>query len=278
MAEYRKLPPIGPRVLSPEQQAALDALDKPNNRGKRISKKEPTEGGNSKSSKSTKRKTGEGDSSHQKKKKIKKMARSSKSPTPPRSEHDDENEEEVPSPPPSPKQTIPLSDPIITPLVSSQQTTLPPPPPIIPISTTHLSSPILPESTTTTNPNPTVNVNVSDTGATTVTETPVVTKPFYPIHSTNSGATFGGENDEYDSTYFSPYRLPTDDDIDTPFTTQHLQEIHEKPDCLLDDSKAYSGVVLKAFLETAIDQYTKAIEKSTQAVDASTSSCKQATT
>lgn len=47
---------------------------------------------------------------------------------------------------------------------------------------------------------------------------------------------------------------------------------------MLEDIKAYSGVVFKAFLETSLEQYTTSIEKSTQAVDASTSSCKKAST
>ena len=84
---------------------------------------------------------------------------------------------------------------------------LPPPPPVTstPISTTQLPPPIISQTTTTMIPEPTVEVNVSDTGATTVTETPIIHKPLSPTHSTDSGATLGGENDEYDSTYFSPY-------------------------------------------------------------------------
>ena len=187
---------------------------------------------------------------------------------------------EVPTPPLSPKQTIPLYVPIVTPPVTTQATTLPPPPPItsIPFSTIPLSSPIIIESTTTTIPKPIVEVNVSDTGATTATETPIITKPHSPTNSTDSGATLGGEDEDFDSIYFSPYMLPTDDDVDVPVTSQHLQGINDKLDRLLEDSKAYGGVVLKAFLEIAIEQYTQAIDKSTKAVDESTSTCKKATT
>ncbi|XP_023748912.2 pollen-specific leucine-rich repeat extensin-like protein 2 [Lactuca sativa] len=222
------------------------------------------------------------------------MARRSKSPTPPSSENDKADEEvkshhksprgntrprsptptepihdKIPTLPPSPKQTISVSVPIDPPPTTSQPTTsLPPPPPVTstPISTTHLPPPIISQTTTTTIPELTVEVNVSDTGATTVTKTPIIHKPLSPTHSTDSGATLGGENDEYDSTYFSPYRLPTDDDADAPITTQHLQNINEKLDRLLEDSKAYSGEVLKAFLETALEQYTESIEKSTKAI------------
>ena len=68
MATYRKLPPKEPRVLSPEQQAALDAVDKPGNRGKRVTlKKETTKEDQSKPSKSKKRKSEKGASSKPKK-------------------------------------------------------------------------------------------------------------------------------------------------------------------------------------------------------------------
>lgn len=91
LADYRKLPPIGPRVLSPEQQVALDALEKPTNRGKRVTKKEDPEEPKPKSSK---RKSGEGDSSQPKRKKIKKMARRPRENTPPSIEPTAEQTEE----------------------------------------------------------------------------------------------------------------------------------------------------------------------------------------
>lgn len=90
--------------------------------------------------------------------------------------------------------------------------------------------------------------------------------------------TLGGDNDEYDSTYFSPGRLQSDEDTEAPINRQHLDSIHEKLDKLLADTKAYGGVVLKAFVETAIEQYTKAMDKSTEAINESTSLCKKATT
>ncbi|XP_023744183.1 uncharacterized protein PB18E9.04c-like [Lactuca sativa] len=237
------------------------------------------------------------------------MAKRSKSPTPPSSEKDEENDEEKithesprgntpprsPSPthslhdnllipPPSPKQTVSLSvAPVPSPTTSqttTSTTSLPPPPPpvtSVPISTTPLPPPIISQSTTTTIPDPIVEVNVSDTGATIGTEPPVTTKPLSPTHSTDSGATLGGANDEFDSTYYSPYRLPTDEDDDAPITHQHLQTINEKLDKLLDDNKSYSGVVLKEFLDIALEQYIESIEKSTQAVNDSSSACKKPT-
>lgn len=81
LADYRKLPLIGPRVLTPEQQAALDALEKPINRGKKPTKKEEPEEPKAKSSK---QKSDEGDSSKPKKK----MARRPRKHTSTRTEPD----------------------------------------------------------------------------------------------------------------------------------------------------------------------------------------------
>ncbi|KAL7611673.1 hypothetical protein Lser_V15G06133 [Lactuca serriola] len=236
------------------------------------------------------------------------MEKRSKSPTPPSSDNDEDNDEEkihhesprgntpprspsptnslhdnLPTPPPSPKQTVSVSVAHVYPPTTSQTTTsttsLPPPPPVtsVPISTTPLPPPIISQSATTTIPDPTVEVNVSNTRATIGTEPPVTSKPLSPTHSTDSGATLGGANDEFDSTYYSPYHLPTDQDDDAPITRQHLQTINEKLDKLLDDNKSYSGVVLKSFLDTALEQYTESIEKSTQVVNDPSSACKKAT-
>ncbi|XP_023734775.1 uncharacterized protein LOC111882635 [Lactuca sativa] len=307
MADYSKLHSTEPRVLTPEQQAALDALDKPSGRGKRINvKKETTEAKTSKPSKSKKRKTRTESSS--KPKKIKRMARKPKGPSPLPSDNEDDEEDKsprgntpprssslipevkIPTPPQSPKLSPPKPDeptPTPTPkllvLVASTsitETSLPPPPvSSVSISTTPFTTPIItPITITTTIPDETTSVNVSDTGALTVSKTPVLTLPPSPTKSTDSGATLGRDNDEYDSTYFSPYRLQSDEDIEAPINRQHLDSIHEKLDKLLADTKAYGGVVLKAFVETAIEQYTKAMDKSTDAVNESTSLCKKATT
>ncbi|XP_023741173.1 actin cytoskeleton-regulatory complex protein pan1-like [Lactuca sativa] len=175
MADYHKLTPKEPRVLSPEQQAVVDAVEKPGNRGKRITiNKETTEEDQSKTSKSKKRKSEKGASF--KPKKIKKMAKRSRIPTPPSSENQDDDEEEdihqdsrrgntpprsptptesphhkLPTPPPSPKLTVPVSVvPISAPATS--QTTPPPPVSSISISTTTLTPHIISQSTTTTIP------------------------------------------------------------------------------------------------------------------------------
>ncbi|KAL7615919.1 flocculation protein FLO11-like [Lactuca sativa] len=181
----------------------------------------------------------------------------------------------VPTPPPSPKQKALLSAPTDIPPILTETTSLPTSSLIT--STIPLSTPLITESITTTIPNINVEVNVSDTGATSVTDTPVINIPPSPTPSSASGATLGGDDEDYDSLYYSPYRIPTENDADAPVTSQHIQDIHDKLDRLLADSKAYGSVVLKAFLETAIKQYTDAIDRSTEAVDKSASSCAKAT-
>ncbi|XP_052623813.1 flocculation protein FLO11-like [Lactuca sativa] len=233
LAEYRKIPPKKLRVLSSDQQATLDAMEKPGNQGKRATTMKGTTEDDK--SKSRKRKYEKGDSSNPKK--IKKMAKKSKSPSPSRSENDEEDEEEeihhvsprgnipprsptpteslhvkLPTPPPSPKRTVLiLVAPAPPPTTSQTTTSIPPPPPVttIPISTTPIPPHIISQSTSTTIPEPTVGVN---------------------------------------------------------------------PDKLLHANKSYIVVVLKAFLDTALEQYTESIEKSTKAANESTSSCKKATT
>ncbi|XP_023754972.1 uncharacterized protein LOC111903400 [Lactuca sativa] len=163
-------------------------------------------------------------------------------------EEQSNNEEEevqidVPTPPPSPKQTtIPISVAPIPPHVSSQPTT-----------TTPLPPPIFSQATTTTTPGPSVSVNVSNTGAHIVgIETPVTTKPLSPSPSKDSEPTLGGENFDFDSTYYSRYQLPSEDEADAPVTRQHLQGLHEKLDKLIATPTTFSDVVLKAFLDTSL--------------------------
>ncbi|XP_023737467.1 classical arabinogalactan protein 9-like [Lactuca sativa] len=183
--------------------------------------------------------------------------------------------------------TIPvLVAPIPPTPLTQPTTTIPPPPPvsIVPISTTPLPPPIFSQATTTTTPisttttEPPVNVNVSDTGDNTETKTPVTSKPLSPSPSTDSSPILGGDNFEFDSTYYGPYRLPTDKDEEAPVTKQQVQSLDDKLDRLLASSSKYNDIVLKPFLDTTFEQYTEAIDKSSKAVEASTYSCQKATT
>ncbi|XP_023745508.1 pollen-specific leucine-rich repeat extensin-like protein 1 [Lactuca sativa] len=293
MVDYRKLIPSGPHQLTPEMQSALEAADKPAKRGKKLeSKKAETEGPSS----PKKRKADKAAPPAPKKKNGKKMAKRPKVPTSSSSNEEgqsaDEEEEvqhegsprgntpprsstpevqiHVPTPPPSPKQTtIPIFVAPIPPPVTSQPTTTVPLPP-----------PIFSSATTTTTTGPSVSVNVSDTGAHTVSsDTPVTIKPLSPSPSTDFEPILGGENFDFDSTYYSPYRIPSEDnDDDAPVTKLHLKDIHDKLDKLLGSLATYSDVVLNAFLDTTLQQYTASIDNSTKVVDASTSTCKKAAT
>lgn len=49
-------------------------------------------------------------------------------------------------------------------------------------------------------------------GANTETKTLVTPKPPSPSPSSDSAPTLGGHNIEFESMYYSPYRLPTDED------------------------------------------------------------------
>lgn len=152
--------------------------------------------------------------------------------TPPRSPTPEvELNESVPTPPPSPTHTTmpvflaPISPPISTQPASTSP--LPPPVSTFPISTAPLPPPIIFQVTTTTTTEPLARVNVSDMGAPTVgTETPITPKPLSPSSSTDSEPILSGDNFDFDSTYYSPYRLQSEDEDDAPVTRQHLKSLN----------------------------------------------------
>ncbi|XP_023737325.1 proline-rich receptor-like protein kinase PERK10 [Lactuca sativa] len=197
------------------------------------------------------------------------MARKPKVPTPPQSDNEDDEEAKsphmsprgstppqshtptqeakIPSAPPSPKQSPPKTEDvqIPTPNPSPKQTTLEQTPPKQPPPT----------------PTPKVPVSVVPTS---IIETSLPPPPF-----------------SYVSISTTPFSTP----IITPVTTTTIPEqiatvniSHTGAptlDTLLADTKAYGGVVLNAFVETNIEQYTKAMDKSTDAVKESTLVCKK---
>ncbi|XP_052623822.1 leucine-rich repeat extensin-like protein 5 [Lactuca sativa] len=190
----------------------------------------------------------------------------------------------IPTPPPSPKQTTPKltppkqPTPIPTPKVpvvvvptSTTETSLPPPPvSSISISTTPLSTPIITPVKPTTIPEQTARVNVSNTRAPTVSNTPVITIPPSPTNQLVLVILL-----EATMLSMTPHTL-VPIYTEAPINRQHLDNIHEKLDKLLADTNAYGGVILKAFVETSIEQYTQAMYKSTDAIKESTSVCKKA--
>lgn len=130
--------------------------------------------------------------------------------------------------PSPPKTTVQVSDAPIPPIPTTQPTsTSPPPPPIstTPITTTPLPPHIISQVIVTTTPiitstttKPLVNVNVSDTEEFTRNDPPVTTEHISPTPSNEFAPILRGDNFEFDSTYYIPYRIPSEDDEAAPAT------------------------------------------------------------
>nr|KAJ0221851.1 hypothetical protein LSAT_V11C200062850 [Lactuca sativa] len=149
-------------------------------------------------------------------------------------------------------------------------------PPETPV-TTKPPSPIFVEATTTTTMG--IQTNISNTGVrSSPPETPVTTKPRSPTCSTETNTVLRGEDLEFDSTYFSPYRVQSDDDDDAPLTKRHLMAMTDKLDQLLSSSSTnpYSEAALKALFSSAVKEHYTSISNAANAIDASTSQCLKA--
>ncbi|XP_052627467.1 flocculation protein FLO11-like [Lactuca sativa] len=185
----------------------------------------------------------------------------------------------------SPPTTIPNSIPPITTTISIPPITssIPIPPPSIPIP-----PPIFTEATKTTISE--VRTNVSDTGDQTSTPettfttepsstpepTPTTEPPTSPLSPTPSAETetfLGGENMTFDSTYYNPYRIQSDDDDDAPVTRKHIKELHEKIDNLIASSSSSRSHVTEVAIQKMVDAFTNkheaSITSATVAIDAS---------
>ncbi|XP_023731482.1 uncharacterized protein LOC111879245 [Lactuca sativa] len=314
--EYKKLPSSGPRELTPAMIRSIEEADKLAKRGKKhetqkeVRVTKPTKGDKggqvSKVQTPRKQKSEKATPTQPKPKKVKKPARrlilqSSSDcdseyvpptqPTPFPSETDSESSDDEGStcgdtPPRSPTPEVPVrskapSPPPVFVLVSI--------PPIFPITTSQpsttipISSPIFTEATTTTTTG--VRTNVSDTGAHSsaptppvTIEPPVTTKPPSHTQSTETNTVLGGEDLEFDSTYFSPYRVQSDDDEDAPVTKRHLKVVTEKLDQLLSSSStsAYSEAALKALFSSVVKDHDASLSAAAKAIKASTSQCQKA--
>ncbi|XP_023756223.1 uncharacterized protein LOC111904724 [Lactuca sativa] len=324
LQQYRKRKSVGPRELTPTMLRSIEEADKPAKRGKKPeSQKEGQVAKPSKGQTPKKRKTDKAAPSQPQPKKQKKPARrlilqsSSESDSdyvPPNqkkaqsSDSENESSDEEASgrgdtPPRSPTPEIPVR-------------TLPPSPPpvtipafIPPISQTTTSQPftsipipipIFADTTSTTTTKPTFNIPKPPVNEPTftienpiTTEAPATSKPLSPTPSTETTPILGGEDLEFDSTYFSPYRVQNEDDEDEPITKHHLKAVNEKLDQLLSfsSSSTYSDATLKALFSSVVAEHSasltvaaKAIEASTsqfqqaaQVVDASIKECKEAT-
>ena len=136
------------------------------------------------------------------------------------------------------------------------------PPPISSSTITSIPFPIplFTEVTTiiTSTTEPQVHVNVSDVGApTSGTEIPITSKPQSPPHSHETDTVLGEAEMDFDSIYYSPYRVQSDVDDDVAVTKRHLRELNEMLDKLLSSSsqtpnETYSEVAIKEMLATFV--------------------------
>ncbi|KAL7602795.1 hypothetical protein Lser_V15G20307 [Lactuca serriola] len=184
--------------------------------------------------------------------------------TPPRPPTPEEVvDDSVPTPPSSPPKTT-AQDSVPPPPVSQPASIIASPPPVTspPIIIASIPTPVFSKAAFTTTPiitsttDSSVNVNTSDVGAKTEESLKVTTEPISPTPSDDSSPVLGRAEFEFDSTYYSAYRIPSKEDESAPTTKQQIDSVHEKLDTLIDSTKKYIDGVLKAFMDTALHQYT----------------------
>ncbi|XP_052621019.1 gibberellin-regulated protein 14-like [Lactuca sativa] len=282
LQRYMKRPSVGPRELTPAMIRSIEEADKPAKRGKKPETQKEGPAQPKKQKKPARRlilqsssdsgskyvpPKHKNDPSLESERESSDEEASGRGDTPPRSPTP---EILVRSNPPSPPPvTIPFSIPPISPITTSQTFT------IIPIST-----PIFTDTTTTTTttkphftvPNPPV------TEPPVTTEPPPTSKPLSPTQSTETTPILGGEDSKFDSMYFSPYRVQSDDDDDEPVTKRHLKAVNEKLDQLLSSSSsgAYSEAALKALFSSVDTEHSATLSAAAKVIEASTSQCQQA--
>ncbi|KAL7590731.1 hypothetical protein Lser_V15G37323 [Lactuca serriola] len=219
------------------------------------------------------------------------------------------------SPIPSPTQTIPTSIPTINPFTHIPKTSFPMPPPIFtdatatstakvttnvsdtgvhtdatepppatePIHTTETQK--APEPTPTqkqTEPTPTPTPETTQPEPTHTTTPPASPPPPSPGHASDGDNPFlGGEHMTFDSVYYSPFQVQSDDDEDAPVTKKHLKELHDKVDLLIASSSNSQSSLSEAALQKIVDAFSRAqqdsVASATAAIDASTKACEAAT-
>ncbi|KAL7605519.1 hypothetical protein Lser_V15G17790 [Lactuca serriola] len=287
LQQYQKIPSSGPRELTPAMVRSIEEADKPGKRKKKTdTQKEthvskPTKGQTPKKRKSDKAAPSQSQPKKQKKPAKKLILQSSsdsdsysddeasgRGDTPPRSPNP---ENPVRSQPPSPPPIIiPVSIPPIFPITTTQpSTTIAIPTPILTDTTT---------TTTTTGAHSTATTPPVTTEPLVTTEPPTTTKPLSPTPSTDTTLVLGGEDLEFDSTYFSPYHVQSDEDDDEPVTKCHLKVVNDKLDQLLSSSSsgAYSEAALKALFSSVVQEHSASLSAAAKAIEASTSQCQQA--
>ncbi|KAL7618093.1 hypothetical protein Lser_V15G04599 [Lactuca serriola] len=85
----------------------------------------------------------------------------------------------------------------------------------------------------------------------------------------------------FDSVYFSPFQVQSDEEDDAPVTKKHLKELNEKVDLLLASSSNQQSSLSEAALQKIVDAFSRAqhdsVASATAAIDASTKACEAAT-
>ncbi|XP_052626744.1 uncharacterized protein LOC128133385 [Lactuca sativa] len=256
LQQYRKRKVVGSRELTPTMLRSIEEADKPAKRGKKTeSHKEGPVTKPSKGQTPKKRKGNKASPSPPQPKKQKKPARklilqsSSSSDSeyvPPRQKNTPSSDYENES-----------SDEEVSGRDTTSTTTTKP--------TFTIPNPPLTEPTFTTKPPPT-------------TEPPTTSKPLSPTPSTETTPILGAEDLEFDSTYFSPYRVQSEDDDDEPITKRHLQAVNNKLDQMLSSSSsgAYLDATLKALFSSVVVEHSASLTAAAKAIEASTSQCHQA--
>lgn len=85
----------------------------------------------------------------------------------------------------------------------------------------------------------------------------------------------------FDSVYYSPFQVQSDEEDDAPVTKKHLRELNEKVDQLLASSSNQQSSLSEAALQKIVDAFSRAqhdsVASATAAIDASTRACEAAT-
>ncbi|XP_052622678.1 uncharacterized protein LOC128127967 [Lactuca sativa] len=288
LQQYRKRKSVGPRDLIPSMLRSIEEGDKPAKRGKKPeSQKKPTrrlilQSSSDSDSEYVPPKQKNAPSSDSENESSDEEA-SGRGDTPPRSPTPEIPVRSLPSSPPS--VTIPASIPPISQTTASQPfTSIPIPTPIFTNTTSTTTTkptftipkpPATEPTFTTEPPHTTEPPRTTETPVT--TEPPPSSKPLSQTPSTETTPILGGEDLEFDSTYFSPYRVQSEDDDDEPITKCHLKAINDKLDQLLSSSSsgAYSNVVLKALFSSLVAEHSASLSDAAKAIEASTSQCQQ---
>ncbi|KAL7609412.1 hypothetical protein Lser_V15G13559 [Lactuca serriola] len=288
---YKEFKHSGLRDLTPEMLKSIHDADKPAPRGKKADKGKQVAKGEKGPSPKKRKTTRAAQSPQQKRRKTQPrrnlvIASSSsefegesydsegyqRGNTPPRSPTPEVHVST--SPIPSPPITIPISIPPVTSTTQIPPTSIPVPPPIFTEATTtttahvrtkvsdtgvHTDAPkstSAPESTAT--PEHTTQPEPTHT-----TEPPVSPPPSSPAHeSEEEEPLLGGENMNFDSVYYSPFQVQSDDDDDAPVTKRHLKELHDKIDSLIASSSTYQSSISEAAIQKIVDAFSKAQQAS----------------